>query len=430
MANKKEDVIYIEKCIAGIKAGDDIKGNISRLQRGLERLTDTDYEFEVIITKNDNNTFFGANIYPTQDTVDSVVRAILHDKKDGDQVSAIWAENKKWTVELDSILLNDMRLNANPGEITAVLLHEIGHTVYSNSIPQRLHRLIRYKTMKLNYQMRELIADSKISKLFSLAVIESCTTKNFNYINSDKVEAAADQVVLQFGYGEELNSFIDKLIAAKGNGLVNRTDAEIEKDVTSIVNWSLVNVQQLEFRKDKLKDALKVELINTPSMVIKKFVQNIHESFFGSATSTYRKLLSEQYTGAQEDVYASAMASQYLMNHYNKVVKESLATIFERTGKVKKVNQSDIDILRVELDRISNVDDKIYLLDRIYDKMELVDIAINMIDQGKADKVQQSKTTLVSMKRDLQDMRDDVMAMKIVDKDYGVFVRYPKGYKG
>ena len=430
MSKKTDDLIYIEKCIAGIKANEDVRGNIGRLQRGLQRITDSDFEFEIFITKNDNNAFFGANIYPTQNTVDDVVRAILHDKKDSEAVASIWNENRKWTIELDSILLNDMKLNANPGEITAVLLHEIGHTIYSNSIPQRLHRLIRYKTIKLNYQMRELIADSKISKLFNLAVIESCTTKNFNYINSNKAEAAADQIVLQFGYGEELNSFIDKLIAAQGNALVNRSDDEIEKDITSIVNWSLVNVQQLEFRKDKLKDALKVEMINTPSVIIKKFIQDIHRSFFGSATSTYRKLLSEQYTGEQTDVYASAVAEQLLVDHYNRVVKESLSTIFEKTGKVKKINQSDIDILRVELDRISNVDDKIYLLDRIYDKMELIDIAINMIEQGKSDKVQQSKTTLVSMKKDLQDMRDDVMAMKIVDKDYGVFIRYPKGYKG
>ena len=72
----------------------------------------------------------------------------------------------------------------------------------------------------------------------------------------------------------------------------------------------------------------------------------------------------------------------------------------------------------------------IYLLDRIYDKLHLIEAGLEYIESGQKDKVYQSKNTLTDLKRQLEDLRAQVLATRIIEKDYGVFVRYPKGYEG
>ena len=427
MHKKTEDLLFIEKCFGEIKSKNNVNDNISKIERTLKRMFDI--EFEISISQNDTHKFFGMNIYPQVSTMDAMVESILKDEADTETIVKLWQTNKKWYLELDSILLYDRSLNANPAEIVAILLHEVGHVIYSNTIPQRLNRILRFKIMKLNYQMRKLIANEKIRKIFNLTIVESCTSKNFTYINENK-ERIADKFVINYGYAEDLDNFIDKLIQTQGNGLVNRSDKEVENDITIIVNWTVTNIKELEFRKSGLKSALKVEMLKSPSEFIKKTIQDIRTTFFGESTDKYRELLSEQYTGETHDVVSEIEGEQILVNHVKRILREANDSIFDNLGKVKKIHQSDIDILRIELEKIENNDDKIYLLDRVYGQLDLVNASLDLIEIGKDRKVSQSKSTLLRMKEELEDIRAQVLAMKIVDKEYGVFIRYPKGYQG
>lgn len=427
MNKKSDDLLQIEQCFSAIKDKDDIKTNLRRITRTLERIFDLTFHIE--ICNNTTTNFFGMNIYPDETTMDKMVEGIVSEKSQTATIVRLWQETKDWHVEIDSILLFDNNLNANPGEITSVLLHEVGHIIYSNSIPQRLNKVLRFKLMKLSYDMRQLIATEKLRKLFNLAIVESCTTKNFNYINTEK-EKIADKFVVSYGYTSDINSLINKLIASQGNQLVNRSDVEMEKELNIIVNWTVDNIKQLEFRKSALKHALSVEMLKTPSNIIKRTVQDIYYSFFSGINDKYRMLLSESFSLEAKDVVAELEAEQNLVMYKRRIMEEALVNIFDKVGKIKKVNQTDIDIIAVEIDRISTVDDKIYLLDRVHEKLELIDMAIEYIDLGKGAKVTQSKELLQTFKKRLEELRTEILSMKIVPMDYGVFIKYPKGYKG
>lgn len=427
MRTKSDDMLFIEKCFGYIKAKDDVKGNIEKIERTLKR--EFDLTFNISIVNNTTNSFFGMNIYPSVSTMDILVESIVSKKTSSEEITEIWQKNDVWYIEIDSLLLYDLSLNANPSEITAVLLHEIGHVIYDGSIPRRLNKILRYKIMKLNYQMRTLVSTEKIRKLFNLAVIESCTTKSFSFTNVRK-ERIADKFVITYNYGEDLDAFIGKLIQTHGNSLINKTDKELEKEITSIVNWSVVNVKELEFRKKALRTALKVEMLKTPSELTKRVVQDIHASFFGESTDKYRELLSEQYSATPVDKYSEMKADQILDQYVNRILNESLLNLFDKVGKVKKVSQTDIDILEVECGNIQNQDDKIYLLDKLYYYLDKVNMALDLIESGQAKKVSQSKTTLLDMQSQLNKLRDVVLSTKIIEKEYGVFIRYPKGYQG
>lgn len=428
-SKKCEDLQYIDKCFMAIKNKVAVNENLNKISLALERLFDIKCELHVV--DNKSNTFFGMNVFPSVSTMDLIVDSIINKQSSSNDILKLWEKNDKWYIEIDSILLYDLNLNANPQEMTAVLLHEIGHVVYTNTIPQRLYKVIKFKFVKLNYQMKQLISTEKIRKMFNIAIIESCSSKNYNYVNTN-TEKIADKFVVNYGYGDELESFINKLIRSQGNSLVNRSNKEIENDIQVVVNWTVLNLKELEFRKKSLRTALKVEMLKNPSVLTKKVIQDIYTSFFGESNDKYRALLSEQ-AGIENDTYEELRSYQLLDEFVSRIVTEASGNIFDKNGRLKKITQNDVDILSVEAEKIDTVDDKIYLLDKLYSQLELVNMGLDYIDSNEkklSGKVTQSKRTLLDMKEQLEELRSQILATKIIEKEYGVFIRYPKGYQG
>jgi len=406
-------MILLEECFYDIKSKNNVNGAILRIQRVIKR--NFDINFTINIVNNDTREFFGMSIYPNKNQIEKIIDAIVNKKSSTDVVIDLWQKTDEWVLEIDSILLYDKNLNANPAEIVAVLLHEIGHVVYSNSIPQRVNRILRYKMMHANLALKKLISWPKAQKIIQLVFVDACSSKNFRYTNL-KTERVADQFVEKMGYGENLNNFIDKLVATQGNRLVNRTEEQVDQDITATVNWTFVNIAELEFRRSNLRTTLQTELLKNPSRFVRDIVYDIRSTFFGK--------------GESENPYTDAVREQYLTNEFNVIVKEGLLSIFDKNGKVKKITQADIDILSVEVGRIENEDDKIYVLDLIYDKLSVINAALDLIKNGQKEKVPVSKDTLESFKAQLERMRIMALETPIKPKQYGVFIKYPKGYEG
>lgn len=409
---KTAELLELESVFKEIKANPNgADHHLGQIKRILARTFELDFKISII--ENKQNNFFGMSIYPELSTVDAMVQAILT-KRPGADIEALWQKNKQWVLEIDSILLFDHALNANPSEIVAVLLHEIGHIVYSNSVPQRINKIMRYKIMTTTYTIKKLLEWKRIQRLFDLVIVEACSSKNYHYVNVNS-ERIADKFALKMGYGDALDHFIDKLISTYNNSLVNRPDHEMDQDVKSIVNWTLDNVSELEFRKTKLRNSLQTEMRHTPSKYIRSIVIRIKDDFFGKAET--------------EDGYKAIVNEQFLINGYRDYVKEGFLGLFDKYGKLKKLSQSDIDILSIETNRIKNEDDKIYVLDRIYDELDLITTGLELIAKGEKDKVRISKDTLMDYKSQLEKMRKQVLDTDVRPKSYGLFIKYPKGYE-
>ncbi len=408
---KSQDFLLIEKCFTEIKNKENVNSNLAKITTVIKRSFDLVVNISII--ENDTNQFFGMNIYPSVNTIDRMINEILNKKSRIESIIELWKENSMWYVEIDSILLFDKNLNANPAEITAVLLHEIGHVVYSNSIPQRVNNILRYQLMQTSHTVKKLCENPKIQKIFNMVFIEACSSKNFHYSNT-QTERVADKFVVTMGYGTELDNFITKLISTKGNGLINRTKSEMDSDIKTIVTWSIDNISELEFRKIKLKQAIKAELYRNPSQYVKEMFKLIKQTFFGDTDNKYTNLITEQY----------------LVDVKKKIVEESLRNWFDSIGNVKKVTQVDVDMILIEVDKIQNNDDRIYVLDRLYDKLDLINSAIDFINNGESNRVKQSKQTLIGFKTQLEKTRERIINMPVKDKQYGVFIKYPKGYEG
>ena len=106
-------------------------------------------------------------------------------------------------------------------------------------------------------------------------------------------------------------------------------------------------------------------------------------------------------------------------------------SFLDRNGFCKTVTQQDIDLIRVEAENIESPDDKVYLLKSLYRYIDLVEAALDMLDDPKtASKVQQKKSELMRLQEDLQETRKYIMNYRIQPEQYGLFIKYPRGFEG
>lgn len=407
--NKPMDLQLLEQHFSDLKQDSSKTQTLRAIQRVISRVYDLNFDIHII--NNDTNEFFGMSIYPEQSVMDQLLVEIIHNKSKLSTLESIWSKNKNWILEIDSMLLGDMNLNANPSEMVAVLLHEIGHIVYSNSVPQRVNKVLRYEIMKLGVKSKQAVRWKKSLKIFNLIFIDACMSKNFH----TKQEVEADKFVFKQGYGESLHNLIEKLLSAYGNRHLDKSETEMEKDVKTIVYWTLDTVTELEFRKKKLRQHLQTELLRNPSVLVREIAYKIKVDFFGARAGT---------------TYEEAVQEQYIDMSYKNHVNEAFLGLFDKFGKLKKMSQSDIDYIEIEMSRIKNQDDKIYVLDMIYDNLDIINTGLDMLSKKQSEKVPVSKDTLKRYKENLEKLRKQVLAIPIKEPNYGVFIKYPKGYEG
>lgn len=417
MIKKAPDLVYIEESFASIKSNQngDTRQEINAIARTLKRRYNLDVNIRII--DNAHSEFFGMSIYPDKSAIDHIVDEMVDGGSRLETIEKIWAKNNRWTIEIDTKLLYDIKLNANPKEITAVLLHEIGHTVFSNSIPARVHKVLSYALMKIPVKVKKVFTWSKAQRLLGLAIIEACSLTSFNTTGT-KVEVEADKFAIKEGYANDLNSFMDKLLRAEGNKYFDITNNEAEKDIAIMVEWAVVNTSELQYRKTKLKNSINNEVRVNRSLFTREYLMDIRNEFFGDGTRTrYDELVSEQ------------RLDKHIENLTN--VTEGFRDWFSKRGEIKRVQQSDIDIITIEINRIENEDDRLYVLDLIYDKLDLIETSLDLLKtENHRDKVKVSKTTLEDQRDQLNKLRSDVLKLKVTPIKYGVLIRYPDGYEG
>lgn len=420
---KSANLLYIEECIKRIQMKKDVDKNIKCIEGALNRefgstvtpgMDGTLYYITIINNKTGN--FFGASVYPCESTMNRLVHMMLEERPTSEVLTEVWKRSDVWEIELDSILLYDKNLNASAGEILAVLLHELGHVAFSNSVPHRLNKVLRtYKAIQ-SAKVKKVLESKKITKkIMFFPVLAACSSKNFK-VGSTRKELIADDFAFRAGYGEELEQFINKLIINGGNSLVNRSESEMEDDIRVFVRWSVDNLTELNFRKNKLKMSLKTEILRNPSVYTLNIIHSIKDELFGRD---------------DRNLYEQVVQESCLMNTFNRVIKEPSKRFYDKMNRITPVKMRDLDIFQAELTRVKTVDDKIFLLENLHDELDKVQLALDFLhDKNTAGRVTQSKSTLETYRKEIVKLISSAKEIEIKNEKYGLYIEYPAGYEG
>lgn len=212
---------------------------------------------EVIYTNNTDKLFFGMSIIPVFYGGQDIYEIIQSDEP---------YRVKYYYVELDSKLFSET-LGLSKGELTAVLLHEVGHMVNDSSpmtevrseLDQYLAKNKEHITISDSIHYKEILAYGVKDALRKV-------TSLFEYKDEELI---ADEFVFRCGYGEELESAFRQICK---NGY------NINKDVDNkmmVLSWVLRLYKDVRLRRIAAIHTLNKGKALTASKLEKKEMDNV-----------------------------------------------------------------------------------------------------------------------------------------------------------
>lgn len=403
----KNEFLKIERAVLYLEENPQSEQAIADIQDAFNNCFGIETQISVI-DPPPNSPWFIMSVYPDKSTVDKVIDAVMSDK-DHKTIQKLWQQTKVWTIEIDQRIFG-----RNPKftekELTAMMLHEVGHIAISNSITRRISNIMRYKIAMANMENKALLKDSIFKKVLSLPILNACIANNKSNNDSVKEEIKADSFVKKAGYQRDLVSALKKMIpkTEKNNA---------DKDMADLTGFTVNTIEQFKQRKDNLVKEYVEAMINTiDSPYLKESVADAYEFIL------HNNIYTESTLGNR--------VSEYYHDRADSVVTESFG-IF-RT-KLPRLNASDLDYVDMKTLECKNVDDKMMLVSFCRSKIDMIDYYIRIVsdpDLARKYRCPQSLPELQQMKNRYENSIERIKNFKLPVYAPGMMIKWADGYEG
>lgn len=394
-------------------------------------------EFTVQVTSNKtgNEKFFGMRVYPDIEEMDNFCKDLVNegDKIRFTDIVKKWKKIDKWFLEIDGTCFDRNQFNFNPKELTALTLHEIGHIIYSDKPIEGFYRA--YQEVKARMNSSDKATQKLMYDIYMIPLTLACMQRRWvNGKNEVQLEIIADKTVVELGYGQYLLEALDKITRAIGS--LNSQNNQDE--LNSSMNWCQQNIADIMKRKEQLKDELYYRAVRTKSnymkamtiIILDKLGFKLRERYTGYVVENTIELLSDPEVMQKYMPIVDAMESAKFDKFYNMMHSSNsiaMEAIFNKRKKVKVElpSQYEIDAIAVEVDKITNHHDRIYVLDLIYEVLERINNFEEAISPDPS-LVKKWSAKIRQMKDELEALRQAVLAKKTFATSYKFFVKLPE----
>ena len=383
------------------------------IKDSLNEIFDVEFDIE-IIPVNDNSPLFVMSVFPEKSVVSKIISSVTTNSGNIETIKKLWQQNKKWTLEIDERILNKNFINCSNRELTALVLHEIGHVVCTNSIPSRISTIIQYEIAKSKLENKILAADKLFSKILALPILNACVSDSRKSDKPLSVEIKADNFAKKMGYQQELLSVLKKITTnqkyPKG-GTINKNMEEMTK-------FSINTLNQLKAREDNL---LKKNLISLKKECVSPYIESYINDFYNTIFETGDKSIS------------SIEHLTFMENRADSIVENYYTEFFFGKKKLSKIDPAELDYIDIKTNEIKNENDKMMLISYIHSKLDIIDFYLEILKDPKLAKkynVPNSADQLERMRTRLLTSRENILKYKIPERNKGIIIAWPENYEG
>lgn len=352
------------------------KSQLTDLQKELNKFFTEANCLGVLYTRNTDNLFFGMTVMPIFSN---------------EEVLEIIADNnpikvKKYYLELDSKLFT---IDLTAREVTAVLLHEIGHLVTDDK-PVKAVRFAIDKYFAKKDKTISIKNSAQYTKLLSFAISDTIAKfTSIVYASDDEIKA--DAFAAACGYAEDLVA-AEMKIASNAWGL--NKSAKAPKLV--ILDWVFHLYTNVKFNRIPAINTLRSAKRNTGSALKKKELDSVIDALNRIDTDVVNE-------------------AAFLLEGFNK--KKGLAWQIKQNGL--KGIQNDYFEFKIRSKNAKEEADILYLMRQINSRMSLLKDAI---DEG--DMTEQEREKWVDLLFQYGDLRNYVSNLKVSNRSFGLWYDY------
>lgn len=228
--------------------------NLTKLKYELNKLFKDSNCREVIYTNNTDKIFFGMCVMPYLEEKDTSL-ILTTDKK---------IRISQYYLEIDSKLFE---IGLSTRELTAVLLHEIGHIVNSSTPVEETRKSIDVYLSKNNEHL--IISDAaQYNDIIAYGIKDTIRKLNSIFDKNDE-EVLADEFVISCGYGMELETALTKII---------KNAASINKNVSNkliVLQWILRLYKDVKYKRIAALHTINKSKKITGSVLQKRELNNL-----------------------------------------------------------------------------------------------------------------------------------------------------------
>lgn len=380
------DFREMERIISAIKQNP-TASNLRSLQRELNRFWKDKECREVLYTKNTDKLFFGMCVIPL--ITENDVREILT------------TDNKKvihsYYLEIDSKLFE---LNLTTRELTAVLLHEVGHIV-NNATPIDDIRKCMDTYCATNHE-DPVSFSIGCRRILAFGIIQSLRVYKSIFSEKDANEFIADSFSVACGYGPDLESAIKKI----NNSRVTLSNQIDNKFIA--LQWSIRLYKELKFKRLYTIKSLNKLYTMSGSELEKKEIKKLSNT------------IKDMNNSGNDPIYESTFTNESFID---KLVDKASGVY--RTFKYKGMRGLEDDLYEYNV-RVENVDEE----DESLSILRSINIRISMIDDYIIEERKHLSTEDIRRWQELKNkylvLRNKLANKKTYkDKYYGLFVKTP-----
>ena len=383
------------------------------IKDSLNEIFDVEFDIE-IIPVNDNSPLFVMSVFPEKSVVSKIISSVTTNSGNIETIKKLWSQNKKWTLEIDERILNKNVINCTNRELTALVLHEIGHVVCTNSIPSRISTIIQYEIAKSKLENKILAADKLFSKILALPILNACVSDSRKSDKPLSVEIKADNFAKKMGYQQELLSVLKKITTnqkyPKG-GTINKNMEEMTK-------FSINTLNQLKAREDNL---LKKNLISLKKECVSPYIESYIDDFYNTIFESGSKAIS------------TIDRVTFMENRADNIVENYYTEFFFGKKKLSKIDPAELDYIDIKTNEIKNENDKMMLISYIHSKLDIIDFYLGILKDPKLAKkynVPNTAEQLERMRHRLLTSRENILKFKIPERNKGIIIAWPENYEG
>ena len=391
------DLKGIEHAMKALRMNPNSQSNLNKLRSELNKFFTEDTCNNIFYTDNKDKLFFGMMVVPS--LTDEQIGAIALGDGDNKELLRV----KQYSIDIDSKLLDDIILSDK--ELTAILLHEVGHLVIDDSPAKIVQR-----NMDMYFRKnRETIDANQLSYCPEVMKfgIEDAMVKAVSIWYRDE-EVAADSFVVSCGYGPELQTALEKIST---NAFTMAKGANVPKFI--MLYWAL------RVYKDVHKKRVgAIKTLDRAIAIEGSTLEKNKMSYLKKRLTTYVAPLAAVKGDIQNPIVDTQVTEEMAALTESFLRENKLFANLKATG-LRSI-ENDYYEYAMRLNNVEDELDALQLLREINNRMSALD---NYLASPKIPEVQRKK--YLQLYNAYFKLREELSKKKIWKKsNYGLFYNY------